>query len=61
MQKLPTYCAFIDFEKAFDSVNHTFLWFKMSACGIHGKLLNIIRTMYANLQNCVRVGGRLTN
>ena len=61
MQKLPTYCAFIDFEKAFDSVNHTFLWFKMSACGIHGKLLNIVRTMYANLQNCVRVGGRLTD
>ena len=60
--KLDTYCAFVDFEKAFDSVEYPFLWYKMLASGIlHGKMLKIIQTMYANLQNCVRVGGRLTD
>ena len=59
--KLDTYCAFVDFETAFDSVEYPFLWYKMLASGIHGKMLKIIQTMYANLQNCVRVGGRLTD
>ena len=49
--KLDTYCAFVDFEKAFDSVEYPFLWYKMLASGIHGKMLKIIQTMYANLQN----------
>ena len=61
LQKQATFCAFVDFEKAFDSVEHSFLWYKMVACGIHGKMLNIIRTMYKNLMNCVRVCGRLTD
>ena len=37
------------------------LWYKLLACGIHEKMLKISQTMYANLQNCVRVGGRLTD
>ena len=59
--KLDTYCAFVDFGKAFVSVQYPFLWYKMLASGIHGKMLKIVQTMYANPQNCVRVGGRLTD
>ena len=58
---LSTYCCFVDFEKAFDSVNHDAFWHKLLAYGIHGKNFNIIKSLYANLQSCVRVGGRLTD
>ena len=60
-QGLSTYCCFIDFEKAFDSVYYPYLWHKMLAYGIHGHILNIIRTLYTNLESCVRIHGRLTD
>ena len=60
-QKQDTYCAFIDFEKAFDSVEYPLLWFKLAACGIQGKMLHAIQAMYRNLESCVRVNGRLTD
>ena len=43
-QKL--YCAFIDFRRAFDSINHKCLWYKLIKCGIRGSILNVIRSMY---------------
>ena len=49
-QKQDTYCAFIDFEKAFDSVEYPLLWFKLAACGIQGKMLHAIQAMYRNLR-----------
>ena len=59
--KQDTFCAFIDFEKAFDSVNYPFLWFKLAACGIQGKFLQVIQTMYQNLECSVRINGRMTD
>ena len=58
---LPTYCCFIDFAKAFDSVHYEFLWHKLLACGVHGNMLNTIKALYRNLESCVRVNGRLTD
>ena len=60
-QGLSTYCCFVDFEKAFDSVNYNCLWHKLLAYGVHGSMLEIMRTLYANLQNCVKVNGRITD
>jgi exonuclease III len=51
------YCAFIDFQKAFDSVDRTKLWYKLSAVGIRGKLLNIIKSMYTNIRACTTSNG----
>ena len=56
-----TFCAFIDFEKAFDSIHYPLLWFKLAACGIQGKILQMIQSMYSNLECCFRVNGRLTD
>ena len=56
-----TFCAFIDFEKAFDSIHYPLLWFKLAACGIQGKILQMIQSMYSNLECCIRVNGRLTD
>ena len=39
------YCAFIDYRKAFDSINRPLLWQKLLSHDINGKLLNVIRNM----------------
>jgi hypothetical protein len=54
------YVAFIDFEKAFDSVNRSLLWPILVKYGICGKLLNCIMSMYKNVKARVRKGCSLT-
>ena len=45
---LNTFLTFIDFQKAFDSVDRGLLLFKLSQIGIFGKFYNAISAMYAN-------------
>ena len=40
-------CAFIDYKKAFDSVQRGLLWGKLLNSGVNGKILRVIRDMYA--------------
>ena len=51
------YCAFVDFQTAFDSINRCKLWYKFSKIGIKGKMLRIIHNMYSNVKSCVTVRG----
>ena len=39
----PMHAAFVDFSKAFDSVNHEALWEVLEARGIHPKLISLIK------------------
>ena len=55
------YVAFVDFKKAFDSVNHAKLLEVLQNEGIGGKFLRILNSMYSSLQSCVRVEGGLTD
>ena len=48
------YCAFIDYRKAFDSINRPLLWQKLLSQDINGKLLNVIRNMYAKAKSCIQ-------
>ena len=50
----------IDFKKAFDKVNHQFLWQKISRYGVGGKVLKIIKSMYKKVKPCVRSRTGLT-
>ena len=50
------FCAFIDYKKAFDSVNRSYLWRKLLNHVIDYKMLKIIHNLYANVKSCVRVG-----
>ena len=50
------YCAFIDYKKAFDSVNHVYLWQKLLNNSIDGKMFKIIHNLYANAKSCVKLG-----
>ena len=55
------YACFVDFRKAFDSVIHDGLKYKLLQLGIGTKFYNIIKSMYTNSQSCLRLGNGLTN
>ena len=55
------YVAFIDFKKAYDTINRSVLYSILANSGIQGKMLNIIRAMYSNVQACVRGSNGLTD
>lgn len=46
----PVYVNFIDFEKAFDSVDRVLLWKLMAHYGIPPKYVNIIKNTYQGIQ-----------
>ena len=45
---LDTFIAYIDFQKAFDTVDRTFLLYKLSRIGICGNLYNAIAALYSD-------------
>ena len=49
------YVLFVDFSKAFDSVNRQKLWGVLEKNGLCGKMLNSIKSMYAYVRCAVRV------
>ena len=55
------YCAFIDFTKAFDYVVRDNLWYKMIKLGICGRILNIIKLMYAIVKTRVKYDNKAMN
>ena len=58
-QKL--YVAFIDFKKAFDSVNHEKLLDIAFKEGIRGKFFCALKVMYESLVSCVRVNNEFSD
>ena len=59
--KKPTFAAFIDFSKAYDSINRDILWSKLSHIGLHGKLHSAIKSLYSSVTSCVRVNSVYTD
>ena len=54
------YCIFVDFSKAFDSVNRNKLFMKLKRIGIQEKMYKIIENMYSEVYSSVKVGSYLT-
>ena len=55
------YGCFVDFRKAFDSVWHKGLMYKLlSQYNIGGKLYGLIRSMYSNARSCVKLPDGVT-
>ena len=46
------YVCFVDFQKAFDSVWHKGLFYKLQKVGINGNSLNLIKDLYKKKQMC---------
>ena len=49
------YCAFIDYRKAFDSINRPLPWQKLLSYNINGKLFNVVKNMYDKAKSCVKI------
>ena len=49
-----SFFSFIDYIKAFDSVQRGLLWGKMLNSSVNGKVLCVIRDMYAKAKSCVK-------
>lgn len=54
------YVAFIDFRKAFDSVNRDKLWKVLNKSGLNGKIVQALQSMYTVVKARVRAGADLT-
>lgn len=59
-RNLTTICVTLDQEKAFDRVNHDFLWRVMRNFDIGGKFLNWISMMYTDIICKIKINGHLT-
>ncbi|VDP54557.1 unnamed protein product [Schistosoma margrebowiei] len=55
------YINFIDYKKAFDSVDRTTLWKLLRHYGVPQKIVNIIQSPYDGLHCKIVHGGQLTN
>ena len=56
----PIITNFIDFEKAFDSIDHDSLWQIMAMYGIPKKIINIVKEMYTDAQYMIKMKNTLT-
>lgn len=59
-QKLSTFVAFIDFRKAYDSVNRQLLWRKLWDVGVRGRMFSALRSLYTDCLYSVRLNGHMT-
>ena len=59
-RKLSTFCAFIDFKKAFDLTDRNLLTERINSLGVEGRMFNALKSLYTSVNSCVRVYGFLT-
>ena len=57
LKKKKLFCCFVDYTKAFDSIWREALWHKLINNGIQGKILNVIKSLYARVKSCVFLNG----
>ena len=43
----------IDFEKAFDTLSHSYIWTTLESFGFSKNFINLLRTVYRNITSCV--------
>ncbi len=48
------YCAFLDYNKTFDTIPRVHLWSKLLASNINGKILDVIRNIYSSAKSYIR-------
>jgi len=53
--RVPLYICFVDFEKAFDSVELNALWRSMQCQGVHPQLIRLLQSIYTQAKNVVRI------
>src|SRR5438477_278156 len=59
-RKQPTYCAFIDCRKAYDSVWRDGLWQSLWDLQLRGKMYRMLNSMFGTMQRVVMIDGDTT-
>ena len=59
--KGPLYVCFVDFKKAFDSMDHKLSLQQLVTYGIKGNFLKVISSLYHQVKSCVRGNDNLTD
>ena len=55
------YCAFIDYQKAFDLVDRSSLWSKLLTYNINGRLMKLIHNLYKDTKACIKLNNKISN
>ena len=55
------YTCFVDLHKAFDTVNHNCLLYKLRKIGVSNLFYRIIKSMYSHTELCVKVDTNLVS
>ena len=61
LKRQSTFAAFIDFTKAYDSINRDLPFRKLSDMGLTGRIHKAITSLYDNVKCCVRINGLKTD
>ncbi len=61
LQRKSTFVAFIDFRKAYDSINRSLLWTKLWDVGVRGVFHAALRSLYVDSLYSVRVNGHTSD
>ena len=61
INNIKLFCAFIDYQKAFDLVDRTSLWSKLLDYNINGRLMKLIFNMYQDTKACIKLNNKLSN
>ena len=59
--KHSSYCIFLDFAKAFDTVNHQILIEKLKYYGVDGTTLDLFKSYLSNRSQVVEVNGKISD
>ena len=55
------FCAFVDYQKAFDLVDRISLWTKLLSYDINGKILRVIYNIYHKAKACVKLNNIISH
>lgn len=59
--KKATFCAFIDFSKAYDFINRDKLWKRLNEIGVAGNMWRAVKSIYSSVSSCIRVNSFKTD
>lgn len=52
--------VFLDQEKAYDKINHDFLWKTLEKFGFLRHFINIVKTLYKNAETVIIINGKIS-